>query len=226
MYIGQSTDIKKRWTQHLIDLNGGYHHNCYLQRAWNKYGESNFEFIVLEQCTKDKIASREAYWIKLKESLCDINGYNLTTGGEHYNVSDKTREKLSIAAKNKPKEKHSWYGRHHSEQSKRKISEANSGANHHAYGKHPSEQTLQKMRGRIPWNKGKKSNIDQRGENNPSVKIKEQDAIVIIRMLSNGRRICDISEELRVSYSIVKNIKQKKTWLHLTKDITFPTKVA
>ena len=48
-YIGSSINIQKRFKGHTSALNKGIHNNQYLQRAWNKYGESSFAFIVLEE---------------------------------------------------------------------------------------------------------------------------------------------------------------------------------
>jgi group I intron endonuclease len=50
-YVGSSMDILSnvgRKTNHLYMLRGKYHNNEHFQRAWNKYGEENFEFIVIE----------------------------------------------------------------------------------------------------------------------------------------------------------------------------------
>ena len=43
-YIGQSIDVNERWRKHISELNHNYHHNDYLQKAWNKYGEKGFKF--------------------------------------------------------------------------------------------------------------------------------------------------------------------------------------
>jgi group I intron endonuclease len=37
-----------RWATHIYELRKGTHHSRYLQNAWNKYGEENFEFKILE----------------------------------------------------------------------------------------------------------------------------------------------------------------------------------
>lgn len=82
VYIGQSIDIRTRWWGHRCDLNRNNHCNRYLQNAWNKHGEDNFEFSVLEQCTLDEINDKEIFWIKQYNST-DVNfGYNLSTGGD------------------------------------------------------------------------------------------------------------------------------------------------
>lgn len=46
-YAGQSINIKSRWQGHRQALRKGKHSNARLQRAWNKYGEDAFDFVVL-----------------------------------------------------------------------------------------------------------------------------------------------------------------------------------
>ena len=50
VYIGQSSDLKDRLAHHKSSLRHNRHYSSYLQNAWNKYGEENFEFIILEEC--------------------------------------------------------------------------------------------------------------------------------------------------------------------------------
>lgn len=42
VYIGQAVVIKHRWYNHDRSLKKGDHRNCYLQRAYNKYGKEAF----------------------------------------------------------------------------------------------------------------------------------------------------------------------------------------
>jgi group I intron endonuclease len=44
-YVGSTIDWKHRKSSHLSLLRRGMHHSQWLQRAWNKYGESSFIFI-------------------------------------------------------------------------------------------------------------------------------------------------------------------------------------
>src|SRR5258707_535337 len=53
-YIGLSINIEDRWYVHKTTLRGNYHDNSYLQNAWNKYGENNFECWIIEKCGKNK----------------------------------------------------------------------------------------------------------------------------------------------------------------------------
>lgn len=82
VYIGKSKDIEKRWKEHRCELNKNYHHNKHLQSAWNKYGENNFSFAVIEECTEDILNKKEIYYIGFFNSTNDLYGYNLAQGGE------------------------------------------------------------------------------------------------------------------------------------------------
>ena len=47
-YYGSSIDIEKRLKRHKNELGKNKHHSIYLQRAYNKYGCDNFEFVADE----------------------------------------------------------------------------------------------------------------------------------------------------------------------------------
>lgn len=84
-YIGQSTAIDYRINTHFVALREDKHRNASglrdkLQNAWNKYGEDNFYWEILEECSKDSLDEREKYWINFYNSFS--NGYNQTIGGE------------------------------------------------------------------------------------------------------------------------------------------------
>lgn len=93
VYIGQSKNIEKRWSDHKYQLRNQRHHNDFLQRAWNKYGENDFVFNILELVSEKHLPkTEEKYVIKLNSSNNSF-GYNLTTGGEDYIVSEYTLNK-------------------------------------------------------------------------------------------------------------------------------------
>ena len=62
-YIGSSINIKRRLEIHRSNLRHNHHSNSHLQNAWNKYGEDNFVFNILEKCSKEKRFEREQYYI-------------------------------------------------------------------------------------------------------------------------------------------------------------------
>jgi group I intron endonuclease len=81
LYIGYSSDIKKRFTVHKCYLKKGLHENSYLQRAWNKYGEENFLFEIIELCKLDNCIELEDSYVKLFKSNNRRYGYNLAITG-------------------------------------------------------------------------------------------------------------------------------------------------
>jgi group I intron endonuclease len=48
VYIGYGTDIQAKINRHKAELKFGNHRNRELQDAWNSFGESAFEFEVLD----------------------------------------------------------------------------------------------------------------------------------------------------------------------------------
>lgn len=76
-YIGYSNDIIERFDYHRQDLVGQRHKNKYFQRAWNKHGEKNFSFSILEECKEEEMVFMEHFWaITLKAHNGDF-GYNI-----------------------------------------------------------------------------------------------------------------------------------------------------
>lgn len=101
-YVGSSIDVERRWRGHRKSLENGDHYDIYLQRAWNKYGEGNFEFRFVEEVEKEK-----------GRDLCSVEQNYLDEGfalGILYNVSKNAAAPMG--------------GRNHSEETKRKQSKA------------------------------------------------------------------------------------------------------
>lgn len=132
-YIGITSeeDVKRRW------LNGaGYRTQQYFYRAINKYGWENFKHIVLfSNLIKEEACLLEQCYIALYDTMNPKYGYNSTSGGEHYIPSERTRKKLSIANT----------GKHHTEETKRKISKIKKGSPGYWTGKQLSMETRNKI---------------------------------------------------------------------------------
>lgn len=76
IYIGSSNDIKKRWAQHKRELKNGTHDNPHLQNAWNLYGESNFKFEILEECSLKEQFQKEQVYLDTFQPFGNT-GYNI-----------------------------------------------------------------------------------------------------------------------------------------------------
>lgn len=96
LYIGQARDIKKRWNEHIRELNNGIHCNKHLQNAWNKYGKENFKFSIIIECAENDLNELEKYYIEHLHSLTHENGYNITVGGTGGNTVEWTEEKRAV----------------------------------------------------------------------------------------------------------------------------------
>lgn len=165
-YIGQSQDIEERWRCHRGKLKRGEHYNFHLQMAWNKYGEDNFAFYVVELCDVESLNTRESHYIKKFNSFkC---GYNMTEGGEgtrgyHHSEeykqywsnqrkgipkTDEAKRNMSLAKKGKPLKNHDT----------EKVREGYKIVSQKLKGRKHTEEHKRKNseshKGRIPWNKG------------------------------------------------------------------------
>jgi len=97
VYVGQTVvSAKHRWHQHKSDLRRNKHRSTHLQRSWNKYGASAFEFSVLRSADSiDELNLLEENVIDEWKLLDDENGYNIKRGGDNKNQSQSTKIKLS-----------------------------------------------------------------------------------------------------------------------------------
>ena len=68
VYIGRSVNIQNRILQHLWSLRNGDHHNSALQYDWDRFGEANFSWLVLQRVPPHRgwletLHIVEKYWI-------------------------------------------------------------------------------------------------------------------------------------------------------------------
>lgn len=142
IYVGGAgRSFERRWWEHRRALRDGKHHSEYLQRAWSKYGEVAFEFIILELCEPADCLTREQHWIDFHRAAEREFGYNsrkrATRGGISlgFKYSDEVRAKRSAAMKGRP-------GHKPSEETRAKLSAAKKGRPGHK----PSEETRRKLK--------------------------------------------------------------------------------
>lgn len=158
IYIGSSIDIKKRFGTHKCDLKRNKHHSTTLQRHYDKYSLDDLLFEIIEIC--DDIIEREQYHLDIND--CYFNTLKVAGSCKGRIFTDESKIKMSESQKrigNKPPVHYGnsfakgknythglntafkvgnvspFKGKHHTEEWKKKKSEA--------------------MKGRIPWNKKK-----------------------------------------------------------------------
>ena len=96
VYIGKSTSVNYRWRKHLWFLKRNKHVNKHLQSAFNKYGENQFIFEIIEECSFEELNDKEKYWINLLDSSNPLIGYNKTKGRDGLIATDEIKKKISI----------------------------------------------------------------------------------------------------------------------------------
>jgi len=141
LYIGSTIHFIKRQYEHWRALKKNTHHSIYLQRAWNKYGEQSFNFIILEKVTPENCITREQWYLDWYP-----NEYNMSkTAGSclGMKMSEETKIKLSLINLGKKHTKVTKIkiglagkGRKHSQDAKNKISIARMGQGNGMFGKY------------------------------------------------------------------------------------------
>ena len=142
-------------------LDPNYHGSgTIIKNIYKKRPETLKEEYIKTCYSEEEMCSDEKYYIKLFKTLYP-NGYNLTEGGDGVIPCEETRRKISMKLKGRylSKEKHPFFGKHHSEESKKKMSLARKGKTSPNKGKHLSEEQKRKigesLKGRTGPNKGK-----------------------------------------------------------------------
>ena len=132
VYIGSAVNFDRRWKQHRQLLKLGQHHSGHLQYAWNAYGEQSFTFDVIEEVSNLKhLLSYEQVYLDYYKSYEGDKGYNICkVAGSSLGVkhTEEHKKKMSEALK----------GRKHTEEARQKMSEA-------AKRRITTEETKQKL---------------------------------------------------------------------------------
>ena len=219
IYVGSSNNLYNRRKSHLSRLRNNQHDNKHLQFAWNKYGESNFKFEILQIIKNCKsLVGCEQFWIN---STCCTDrkyGYNIAPNAGHptlgTTLSKSHKLKISEGTKRALADP----------EKRKKISLANSGSNNYMYGKTHTQEARKKI---SMTHKGKKLTPEAKerlrlsctGENNRHAKLNELQ-VKIIRSLTNELNtkyltLKDLAEYFNVSISVIGKVKIGMSWRHI-----------
>jgi len=151
-YIGQAQDIFERWARHKNMLRSNTHHNLPLQNYYNKYSSESLEYKVLEYCSIDELTVKEQFWIDFHKKNGGV--FNIVDAAENPMRNEASRMKVSLAMRGNK----NGLGVIKSEETRRKLSEANKGktlSEEHKQklsqahtGKTLSPEHVEKLRGR------------------------------------------------------------------------------
>ena len=162
-YLGSAENCHKRQLRHFRDLRKGRHHNLYLQRAWNKYGEKSFSFEFIQDCNEckrdEQILLNDLDWNKCYNISSSASGGDLIKNHPNRDkIISRLTEQLLKAPKpeSRYKEKNgNWKGGKTFCSCGARISGHNkscmkcadkTGENNPFYGKAHTEETKSKLR--------------------------------------------------------------------------------
>lgn len=186
-YVGQSINIEKRWHEHRHHLRRGSHDNEYLQKAWAKYGESNFSFFILEVCERESLTEREGFYVKELKTMKLENVYNLVFPEEKKKDTEETRKKKSLAMKGRPSP---MKGRKQSDEAKSKVSKSLIG---------------NKRRVGIPHSEKTKGEMSEKRR-----KLSNEQVLEIFKRSWDGENRNKLASEFGVNPNVISRIKHKK----------------
>lgn len=141
-YVGSSDDIPKRKRRHLRDLRRGKHHNAFLQRVYNKYGEASLTWKCKLVETREQAIELEQHYLysHMHNPKCMNIGIH-ASGGDNLSRNPKrdeiiARMKASLAKKlagmsdleralafGSPGTSNGMHGKKHTSETRKRISE-------------------------------------------------------------------------------------------------------
>ena len=128
IYVGKAKNFDDRFRRHKQSELLPHNSQSRIINAIKKYGWQAFSIEILEVCDEtDELLDKEAGWIKALNATDNKIGYNILvystdwTGHRH---SEEAKQKLSLIAKARfSKENNPMFGKKHSAESIRKMSE-------------------------------------------------------------------------------------------------------
>lgn len=124
VYIGATSNLRDRIQHHDWDLRHGRHSNKEMQADYDENPDA-FRFDVLELCDPGTLAELERKYIADYDAMNPAHGYNRESGGNaNKKISDETKK---IWSDHRKGEGAAMYGKHHTEETKKKISAATKG---------------------------------------------------------------------------------------------------
>lgn len=190
VYIGQTVDYRKRKVGHFSYLRRNAHRNRYLQKSFNKYGESSFKMEIIKECAVDELDKLEIYYMRKYNSIDKTLGYNMVIGGNtNKSFPDYIRQKMSRSQR----------GRIISEEHRKRIGKWHK-------GKTISPKDIEKA------NKTKKDNQIQWGETNPNAVLTNDDVEKLIKDMLNGLTVEDVMKKYKCSRQTVYGITRNRTY--------------
>jgi len=181
-YSGQSIHLKQRPRQHWSLLKNNKHTNSYLQNSYNKHGKECFVFEVLIYCKPEDLTLYEQLFYDIDKSHgLSYNTRDCVDSNRGIKRTTETRKRISESHVDNSGENNPNWGKHPSDESRKKMGKAQRGRRH-------SKETKNKM---------SKNHADVGGINHPRI-IKKEIILKILELLEEGMSVIKILKEISV----------------------------
>lgn len=156
-YVGSAVNFEKRKTRHIWRLRRGDHVNKHLQSAWNKYGESSFVFVLIQEVPESEdLLAAENVWLhehvgkpycynKAVDAIAPTRGFygeKNPMWGKTFTHTEDAKLRIGAASKarvqseaEKSKRRNTMKGHAVSTETRLKLSKALSGEGNYWHGK-------------------------------------------------------------------------------------------
>lgn len=146
VYIGQTNNPRTRWASHKLRLKQNRSSNPPMQKDFNTFGIQNFKFKVLEECcTRERALEIETNYIHQFGGIECLSVYNCQDNITQNSLMIQHQNEKKIGSKRSKefKEKqrqfalsdgNGWRGKHHSVETKSKLSKSHTGSKNAMYG--------------------------------------------------------------------------------------------
>lgn len=200
VYIGGSTDVHQRFRRQKHELKNNKHWLEIFQIDWNRYGEINFEFTIIERVNdKNILLEREQYWSDKFLSYKGKHGYNkrtIVSCNKNVTLTESARLKISKKLKGKlVGNKNPMHKSNHvySEETREKLRKANGGVNNNMYGK----------------------GFLLQGQKNGRAKLNNEDVVEILKLINSGCTGKEIAKNFNVKPTAISRIKNRTSWKNI-----------
>lgn len=226
IYIGSSKNIYSRWQQHKNTLKRNKHHSQHLQLSWNKYGEENFIFEIIEKCSEENLLIKEQYYIDLYSSYDGDYGYNISEFAGKPSMTDEQRINNAKITSEKFKGEGSWCNIYKEDQIIKLIEDLKTGKYSYKQLSKKHNITYDNVVAIVYHNTWEYLTKDiefptPMKSSRDNVKLNEDEVKEIIQLMLNGECNEKISEMYNVAPHTISDIRNHKTWKEFTKDIDF-----
>jgi group I intron endonuclease len=140
IYVGCASIFRQRWNQHKRELNSNEHHSPQLQRHFNKYGQKDLVFEIIEEgeyCCKEHLLAREQGWMThFRYKNSDIPYFNCDKiAGSRLGAKASAETIVLLKLQRKGRKMKGKKGYKYTPEQSERRSEQQMGAKNHQFGK-------------------------------------------------------------------------------------------